>query len=186
MKRKPKNKRGGKRSRRKETVSFLSSPTLPALSLAPFFARSLTLVPRSLFRNQTETLATQANAFWICIFLFRSYSFGTKTINTFIRSRSSLENPTLLQSKMGKVCTRFQTKKAQNWPHTLWGGTYLLGLYTGVPQGFNFAPIFRQIDRLLGHLAMTKARSLWLCNAYGCSQGKLSAKKPQFRLICVK
>ena len=33
---------------------------LPALLLAPFFARSLTLVPRSLLRNCTETLATQA------------------------------------------------------------------------------------------------------------------------------
>ena len=33
----------------------------PALSLAPFFALSLTLVPRCMFRNQTETLATQAN-----------------------------------------------------------------------------------------------------------------------------
>ena len=38
--------------------SFL--PPLPALSLAPFFARSLTLVPRSLLLNRTETLATQA------------------------------------------------------------------------------------------------------------------------------
>ena len=28
--------------------------------LAPFFARSLTLVPRSLLLNRTETLATQA------------------------------------------------------------------------------------------------------------------------------
>ena len=33
---------------------------LPALLLAPFFARSLTLVPRSLLLNRTETLATQA------------------------------------------------------------------------------------------------------------------------------
>jgi len=130
MKRETKNKRGGKKRQRKETVSFLSSPILPALSLVPFFARSLTLVPRSLLRNQTETLA---NTFRICIFLFRSYSFGTKTINTFIRSRSCLENPTLLQTKMGKVCTRFQTKKAQNWPHTLWGDTYLYSLYKGVP-----------------------------------------------------
>ena len=35
---------------------------LPALLLAPFFARSLTLVPRSLLLNRTETLATQAKA----------------------------------------------------------------------------------------------------------------------------
>ena len=33
---------------------------------------------------------------------------------------------------MGKVCTRFQTKKAQK-PYRLAGGTYLCGLYTGVP-----------------------------------------------------
>ena len=32
---------------------------LPALSLTPFFARSLTLVPRSLLLKRTETLATQ-------------------------------------------------------------------------------------------------------------------------------
>ena len=33
----------------------------PTLSLAPFFALSLTLVLRCLLRNQTETLATHAN-----------------------------------------------------------------------------------------------------------------------------
>ena len=32
----------------------------PALLLAPFFARSLTLVSRSLLLNRAETLATQA------------------------------------------------------------------------------------------------------------------------------
>ena len=32
----------------------------PALVLAPFFARSLNLVPRSLLRNRRETFATQA------------------------------------------------------------------------------------------------------------------------------
>ena len=37
---------------------FLPHP-LPALLLAPFFARSLTLVPRCLL-SRTETLATQA------------------------------------------------------------------------------------------------------------------------------
>ena len=39
--------------------SFLPHP-LPALSLTPFFTRSLTLVPSSLLLNRTETLATQA------------------------------------------------------------------------------------------------------------------------------
>ena len=38
--------------------SFLPHP-LPALLLTPFSARSLTLVPRSLLLNRTETLATQ-------------------------------------------------------------------------------------------------------------------------------
>ena len=37
--------------------SLLPHP-LPALLLEPFFARSLTLVPRSLLLNRTETLAT--------------------------------------------------------------------------------------------------------------------------------
>ena len=39
--------------------SFLPHP-LPALLLAPFFARSLTLVPRFLLLNRTEMPATQA------------------------------------------------------------------------------------------------------------------------------
>ena len=47
MKREPKNERGG-------------GGGDPALLLAPFFARSLTLVPRPLLLNRTETLATQA------------------------------------------------------------------------------------------------------------------------------
>ena len=41
-------------------LSFLFSYPLPALLLAAFFARSLTLVPSFLLRNQKKTLATQA------------------------------------------------------------------------------------------------------------------------------
>ena len=48
------------RSRYNLRAAFLPHP-LPALSFAPFFARSLTLVPCSLLRNPTETLATQAS-----------------------------------------------------------------------------------------------------------------------------
>ena len=40
-------------------LPFFPHP-LPALLLAPFVARSLTLVPRSLLLKRTETLATQA------------------------------------------------------------------------------------------------------------------------------
>ena len=59
---------------------FLPHP-LPALSLAPFFARSLTLVPRSLLLNRTETLATQAT---------NPYASGkTQFANTSIRRTPS-------------------------------------------------------------------------------------------------
>ena len=61
-------------------------------------------------RAQTKKISS--NAFRIRLFLFLSNSFGLGTINTFIRSCSSLENHTRFQTKMGKVYTRFQTKKA--------------------------------------------------------------------------
>ena len=60
-------------------------------------------------RAQTKNFS---NAFRIRIFLFRSYSFGVETITSFIRSRSSLENHTRIRTKIGKVYTRFHTKKA--------------------------------------------------------------------------
>ena len=44
-----------------------------------------------------------SNPFRIHKFLFISYSFGIETINTFIRSRSSLENHTRFQTKTAKV-----------------------------------------------------------------------------------
>ena len=71
-------------------------------------------------------------AFRICKFLLRSYSFGIETINTFIHPRSSIENHTRFQIKMGKVYSRFQTRKDKKNP-TLLGGTYLYGLCRGVP-----------------------------------------------------
>ena len=69
-------------------------------------------------RKQTNS----SNRFPIGIFLFLSYSLGIETINTFIHSRSSPENHTRLQTKMGKVYTHFQTKTAQT-PHPL--GRYI-------------------------------------------------------------
>ena len=66
-----------------------------------------------LVRAQTKKYS---NPFRIRIFLFLSYSFGIETINTFIQSRSSLENHTRFQSKMGKVYTRFQTTKWRKNP----------------------------------------------------------------------
>ena len=54
-----------------------------------------------------------SNAFGIRILLLLSYSFGIETINTFKRSRNTLENHTRFQTKMGKVYIRFQTKTVQ-------------------------------------------------------------------------
>ena len=50
----------------KEGGSVLPFFLTPPLLLAPFFARSLTLAPRSLLRNRTETLTTQANVRVCC------------------------------------------------------------------------------------------------------------------------
>ena len=75
------------------------------------------------------------------VFLFRSYSFGIEMINTCIRSRSSLENLTRFQTKMGKVYNRFQTKRPKN--PTLWGSTYLYGLYKRPPP----PPCPRVVDK---------------------------------------
>ena len=49
-----------------------------------------------------------SNAFRIRIFLFRSFSFRIDTINTLIRSRSSLENHTRFHRR---IYTRFRTEK---------------------------------------------------------------------------
>ena len=63
--------------------SFLPHP-LPALLLAPFFARSLTLVPRSLLLNRTETLATQANCKTAILILhnFFVFYYGYRCLET--------------------------------------------------------------------------------------------------------
>ena len=74
-----------------------------------------------------------SNLFRIRIFLLLSYSFGIETINTFIHSRSSLENHILDSRPNWAKCmiTHFQTKTAQKPPR--WGGTYLCSLYKRVP-----------------------------------------------------
>ena len=45
----------------------------------------------------------------LSLFLFLSYSFEVEKTNTFVRSRGSLENHTI----MVKIYTHFQTKTAQ-------------------------------------------------------------------------
>ena len=114
---------------------FLVGPCLPVLQiltlfqtkkccfLHPFSDKTFKIHTRfqtwPLGRNYV--LITQIRAqtkhsskpFRIRIFLLLCYSFGIEAINTFIHSRSSLENHTRFQTKMGKVYTRFHTKTAQ-------------------------------------------------------------------------
>ena len=71
---------------------------------------SKTKVKLSLIRLERNFFS---NPFRIRVFLFLSYSFGMETIDTFIHSRSSLENHTRFQTKMSKVYTRFHTKTTQ-------------------------------------------------------------------------
>ena len=83
---------------------------------------------------------------------FVSIHFGTEITNTFIHSRSSIENDTRFQTKMGKMQTRFQTKTAKNI-YFVRGGTYLYGLYRGVSPG-TFTVEELQI-RMLSSTSMT-------------------------------
>ena len=72
-----------------------------------------------------------SNAFPIRLFPLCSYSFGIEMINTFIHSRSSLENYTRFHTKMEKSIPVFRPKRPKLL--TLCGGTNLHGLYKGVP-----------------------------------------------------
>ena len=49
----------------------------------------------------------------IHVLFFLSWSSGIETAYTFIHSRSSVENHTRFQTRMGKVYSRFQTEKVQ-------------------------------------------------------------------------
>ena len=80
-----------------------------------------------------------SNPFRIRIFLFLSYSFRIAMIRTFIHSRSSLKSHTRFQTKMGKVYTRFQTKRAQK-PYPM-GNTYLYSYIREYPPGLNYASV---------------------------------------------
>ena len=67
---------------------------------------------------------------------FQFSSAGNETTTTFINSRTSLENQTRFQTKMGTVCTRFETAQ-KSYP----SGRYIPGRITQgstlphLPQG---------------------------------------------------
>ena len=95
-------------------TSFQTRPLNPYLLFRPGLKAEIMLSLLRLERKQKNS----SSLFQIRIFLLLSYSFGIETINTFIYSRSSLENHTRFQTKMGKVYTRFQTKTVQK-PYTM-------------------------------------------------------------------
>ena len=117
-----------------KTVIFYTRFQTRPLKSKPFFRPGLqTEIMSSFFRLERKQTISP-NAYPIRKFLLRSYSFGVETINKFIHPRSSIENHTRFQIKMGKEYTRFQTRKDKN--PTLLGGTRLCGLYRGVPSSW--------------------------------------------------
>ena len=77
-----------------------------------------------------------SNPFGIRIFLFLSYSFGIETINKFIHTVVPSKTIPDSRRKWAKCIPVFRPKRRKN--PTRWGGTYLYGLYKGVPPGQNF------------------------------------------------
>ena len=79
-----------------------------------------------------------SNPFRIPIFLFLSHSFGFETINTFINSEVPWKTIPYSKRKWAKCVPVFRPKRRKN--PTRWGGTYLYGLYKGVPSPPGFEP----------------------------------------------
>ena len=102
----------------------------PILQTLTLFQTKIVIFPFSDFRPEIMSsllrLERKQKDFLKSIFefalsLFLSYSFGVEKPNMFIHSRSSLENYTRFQTKMGTASTRFRTETAQ--------GPNLLGLH---------------------------------------------------------
>ena len=82
----------------------------------------------------------------IRILLFISYSFGTETTNTFIHTRSSLENHTLFQINRAKWTPAFRPIRCKN--HTLWSGAYTyMGVSGGSRGGARVPPLIFRPNR---------------------------------------
>ena len=74
------------------------------------------------------------NPFRIRVILFLSTSFGIEPVNTFILSDLRVTSRTVPDSKpkWAKSIPVFRPKGRKN--PFLWGGTYIYGLYKGVPS----------------------------------------------------
>ena len=106
--------------------------------------------------------------FRIRIFFSLSYSFGIETIKYVPRLRRSLENHTRFQTKMGKVCTHFQTKTAQK-PYPMGQYiTYMAYLWHYPP------PLRRRCQTLFRQLAQEKFRER-VTHGYDFRQAKYPA-----------
>ena len=85
------------RSRRFRLVSETEERTGFSVLVAPFFARSLTLVPCSLLLNRTETLATQATLLRTC----RIFNVPRKFSHIFFKKTSMIRVRTLSNTDNG-------------------------------------------------------------------------------------
>ena len=105
---------------KKDVVFHTRFQTRPLKSIAVFRpglqAEIMLLLLRLEFKEENYS-----NPFQIRIFLFLSHSFGIKTINTFIHSRSSFRF----------LCKPYPIPDQNG--QSVQGGTYLYGLYKGVP-----------------------------------------------------
>ena len=127
-------------SNRKLRSTFWGSPFIPVgtnqteccLPLTNFLKLTLQDINTTPKELKTERDCSHRQLFRPrCIFLFLSYSFGIKTINTFIHFRSSLEPDSRLKwAKSAKSIPVFRPKRRKN--PTRWGG-----IYQGVPPGEN-------------------------------------------------
>ena len=108
---------------RAKIVLFHTGLKTRPLKSQPVFIPGLQALIKSSLPRLEHKQKNSSHALRIRVFLFPS-SFGIETKTTSMHFRSSLENNTRFQTKMCKVYSRFQTKKAQK-PYP-WDGTYVI------------------------------------------------------------
>ena len=99
--------------RPKNAISLTLFQTRPLKSI-PVFRTGLQAEIMSSLLSLGRKQKNSWNAFRIHIFLFRSYLLGIERINTFIHSRSSLENQPNSRPKWAKSIPVFRSKRPKN------------------------------------------------------------------------